>query len=101
MKSLVYHLFLPPMSMYVNQDITVGRFGSLNSKPLSIPLDTVVIDTNLPYTTAEGIWKKAAGLVSEPDAIALAPGLGQNDKMVKSKSGSVPHLITVSSSRYQ
>jgi len=48
----------------------------------------------LPYTTVEGIWKKAASLVTEANAIIPAPGLGQKDKMVKSKSGSTPHLVS-------
>ena len=45
-----------------------------------VPLDTIIKDL---CTTIEGIWKKAAGLVAEADAIALASGLGQKDKMVK------------------
>ena len=83
------------------QDITVGRFGSLSQKVLSVALDTVVADTRLPYTTVEAIWKKAIGLVSEDGAIVPAPGLGPKDRMVKSKSGSVPHSVKVSGSQYQ
>ena len=49
----------------------------------------------------EGIWKKATSLVSEVNAIAPAPGLGPKEKMVKSKSGSTPHLISVNGVKYE
>ena len=83
-----------------DQDITVGRFGSLSQRALSVPPDTAVANMRFPYTTVEGIWKKAVGLVSEDGAIVPAPGLGHKDRMVKSKSGSAPHLVKVSGSQY-
>jgi len=55
----------------------------------------------LPYTTVEGIWKKAASVVSEANTIVSAPGLGLKDKMVKSKSGSVPHMVKITGSQYR
>ena len=58
-------------------------------------LEDVIGDINLPYNTAEGIWKKAGTLVSEVNSVVPAPGCGPKDKMVKSKSGLAPHLITV------
>lgn len=50
------------------------------------------MDIKLPYTTIQGIWKKAVTLVTE----ANAPGFSPQDRMVKSKSGFAPHLVTVS-----
>ena len=40
-------------------------------------------------------------MISEDGAIVPAPGLGHKNRMVKSKSGSVPHLVKVSGSQYQ
>ena len=37
-------------------------------------------------------------LVGEEKSIVPAPGFGPNDKMVKSKSGTTPHLVTVAKS---
>jgi len=47
----------------------------------------------MPQQTAQGIWTKAMMLVSEENAIVCAPGCGEKDKMVKSKSDTVPHLV--------
>ena len=38
-----------------NLDITVGRFGSLSQKTLSLPLDTVVVDMGLPYVLLKAL----------------------------------------------
>lgn len=54
------------------------------------------MDIKLPYTTIEGIWKKAVTLVTEANAVLFAPGFSPQDRMVKSKSGFAPHLVTVS-----
>ena len=51
----------------VRQDITIGRYASTGNKQtavgedqtLSVPLKDAVASTMLPYTTVEGIWKKA------------------------------------------
>ena len=82
----------------MTQDITIGRFAGEQSaggevQTLSVCLKDAVASTHLPYTTVEGIWKKATLLVSEVNAVVPAPGLGPKEKMVKSKSGSTPHLI--------
>ena len=66
------------------QDITIGRFGT-TTLDLSVKLDDAVDKFKLPYTTVEGVWKKAAALVAETNAIVPAPGFDANDKMVKSK----------------
>ena len=82
------------------QDITIGRFRT-NSMDLSVQLSNAVDKIKLPYTTVEGVWKKAAALVSEANAIVPAPGLGANDKMVKSKSGDAPHLVRANEHKYK
>lgn len=58
-------------------------------------------DAILPYTTVEGIWKKASVLVKEANSVVPAPGFGPKDKMVKSKSGSSPHLVSVVGQHYK
>ena len=50
--------------------------------------------TKVPHATAEAIWNKATVLIGEENAVVVAPGCGPKDKMVKSKSGTVPHLVT-------
>jgi len=59
-------------------------------------LSDVVDQIKLPYTTVEGVWKKAASLVAEANAIVPAPGFDAKDNMVKSKPGAAPHLVGVS-----
>ena len=74
-------------SQSTDQDITIGRFRA-TALDLSLSLSDAIVQIKLPYTTVEGIWKKAASLVVEANAIVPAPGFDEKDKMVKSKSGS-------------
>lgn len=79
------------------RDITVGQFRlEEGESTLSVSYEEAIAATQLPKETAEGIWKKAAMLVTESNAITFAPGFGNGDRMVKSNSGSTPHLVTVS-----
>ncbi len=79
----------------VVDDITVGSFRlEEDTLSLSVPFEQVVLGTQLPQPVAEGIWKKAAMLTKEKNAVVVAPGLGEKDRMVKSTSGRVPHLVT-------
>lgn len=80
------------------QDITVGRFSLQGGTSFLMAFEDVIADTNLPPSSAEGTWKKAAMLIAEANSVVPAPGFGPSDKMVKSKSGSTPHLITVTKS---
>ena len=82
-----------------DSDIMVGRLGT-TSMTLSVPLNEVVDKIKLPYTTMEGIWKKATALTAETNAVVPAPGFGDKDRMVKSKSGSTLHLVKVSDCQY-
>jgi len=84
----------------------IGRFSDDQTvarevNTLSISLKDPVANVQLPYTTMEGIWKKAASLVSELNATVPAPGLGPKETMVKSKSGTTPHLISVNGVKYE
>ena len=86
------------------QDITIGRFSLDKDKEsqLSVSLEDAISYTTLPYTTVEGIWTKAGVLVKEVNAIVPAPGFGPKDKMVKSKSGAAPHIVsTADGSHYK
>lgn len=91
-----------------NQDITIGRYATTGNEQTPAgeeqtlsPSLNAIASTLLPYTTVEGIWKKAASLVSKVNAIVPAAGLGPKEKMVKSKSGSIPHLISVNGFKYE
>jgi len=70
------------------------QIAAREEEGLAVSIQDAVAVTLLPYTTIEGIWK-AFSLVTEANAIAIvpAPGLGHKDKIVKSKSGSTPHLV--------
>jgi hypothetical protein len=76
------------------QCINIGRFNLECKSFLSVCLEDVVDQMTLPYSTFEGIWNKASVLVSEVNAVVPAPGCGPKDMMVKSTSGSAPHLVT-------
>ena len=77
------------------QDITTGRFSTENQRPLTVSLDNAVQSVKPPFTTIEDIWKKAGMLVEENNAVVSAPGFCKGEKMVKSKSGSVPHMVSI------
>jgi len=83
-----------------SQDITIGQFGTTASD-LSLKLSDAVDQIKLSSTTVEGVWKKAASLVVEVNAIVPAPGFDAKDKMVKSKSGAAPHSVRVSEYKYK
>jgi len=82
------------------QDITIGWFRT-NTLDLSVQLSNAIDKIKLPYTTVEGVWKKAAALVAEANAIVPSPSLGANNKMVKSKSGDAPHLVRAHEHKYK
>ena len=48
----------------------------------------------IPLAAVKGIWQKAMLLLSDPDAISSAPGCGPESKMVISRQGKRPHLVT-------
>ena len=75
------------------QEIVYGNF-KLNAQGISMSHEEAFANTKVPHATAEGIWNKATMLIAEENAIVVAPGCGPKDKMVKSKSGTVLHLVT-------
>ena len=81
-------------------DILTGHFSLQDeSSSLSVTIDDAVSSTKLLYTAIAAIWKKACLLITEKNSVVPAPGYGPQDKMVKSKSGSLPHLVKVSKCR--
>jgi hypothetical protein len=63
----------------------------------STQLSTSLVDSgilSIPSSTLKSIEEKAAGLMSDKDAIVPAPGV-PNAFMVKSSGGSKPHFVTI------
>ena len=79
-----------------NQEAIVYGNFQLTSEVISISHEEAFANTKIPHTTAVGIWNKTAMLIGEDNAIVVAPGCGPKDKIIKSKSGIVPHLVTTS-----
>ena len=50
----------------------------------------------IPLAAIQGIWKKAEELLNDSNAISPAPGYDSKCKMVMSRSGKRPHLVTCS-----
>ena len=83
------------LQLNIQESIGVGNF-TLNSDGISMPYEEAFANTKVPHATVEGIWNKAAMLIREENAIVVTPGCGPKDKMIKSKSGTAPHLVTTS-----
>ena len=66
--------------------------GSTSQPVLSVSVDELN-STTTPIEVLEAIWNKASHLVTEPNAVLLAPGCDSSSRMVKSTSGSWPHLV--------
>lgn len=63
-----------PLNNFQEEDhsipnITVGHFSIHDGQSISVLLEEGIADTNLPHSTAEGIWKKAAMLIGEEKSI--------------------------------
>ena len=52
----------------------------------------------IPLPAVQGIWKKAEELLGDANAISPAPGYDSKCRMVMSRSGKRPHLVTYSKS---
>ena len=77
-----------------------GTQGITNTQqPQLKPLSTLTISVGdvqvpgIPDTTIEGIWSKAAAIISKSDAIVSALG-STNSWLVESKTAKRPHLVT-------
>ena len=71
------------------------HFACQDDCSLSTSIQDVVSSTRLPYTAVEGMCRKASMLVAETNSVVCAPGFSAKDKMVRSQSGSSPHLVLV------
>ena len=72
---------------------------SFNSQPqscesLSAELHCLSIPLNMPHPALEGIGRKAAELLATDGAIVPAPGHSPDSRMVLSRTGKRPHLVT-------
>ena len=61
---------------------------------LSVELKSFAAAVKTPQPVLEGIWRKASELISAPQKIVPAPGCSVLARMVESKSGQRPHLVT-------
>jgi hypothetical protein len=64
------------------------------SKELSIDPQKFQSGLNIPLPSVQAIWNKAAELISQPNLIVAAPGHGTESKIVLSRTGKRPHLVT-------
>ena len=73
-----------------------GPFSHSGSqlKELSIDPQKFRSGLNIPLPSVQAIRSKAAKLISEPNSIVAAPGYGTESKMVLSRRGKRPHLVT-------
>ena len=78
------------------ENVIRGNFRNNDSHSIISLPHKALADTCVPQPVAEGIWKKAEMLITESNAVVMAPGCGPKDRMVKSKSGSTPHLVKTS-----
>jgi hypothetical protein len=65
---------------------STGRVLSVNAEDLSCG--------TIPAEVVTAIWQKASSLLTEPNAVVLAPGCDPYSRMVKSSSGQRPHMVT-------
>ena len=80
-------LISPPTSSQCEQATT--------GKPvLSVDLDNAAQFVSIPYKCLEGIWSKAAKLISTENGIKPASGQDPTARMVLSCNGQMPHLVT-------
>ena len=62
-------------------------------KLLSVAVNDFSALVITPVEVLKAIWRKAYELLREPNSISRAPGQGDNARMVRSYSGSRPHLV--------
>ena len=74
---------LPSSDSFVSED-----------KLLSVVISDFSGSVITPVEVLKAIWRKAYELLHEPNSVSHAPGQGDNARMVKSYSGSCPHLVS-------
>ena len=70
-----------------------ATFSSSFDSNLSVAISDFSGSVITPIEVLKAIWKKASDLLQEPNSLSLAPGQGDNARMVRSYSGSRPHLV--------
>ena len=64
-----------------------------SEEDLSVSVSSISASVTTPVEVLTAIWKKASELIHEPNSVVVAPGHGEHARMVKSYSGSRPHLV--------
>ena len=70
-----------------------GSAVALQGQKLSVDAASASKGTCVPQATIEAIWVKAEEYLNTPGDITGAPGCSPHSRMVKSRSGSRPHLV--------
>ena len=65
-----------------------------NASQLSLSAEHFHSGLKIPLAFVQGIWQKAEELLCEPNAISAAPACDSKNRMVRSRSGKRPHLVT-------
>ena len=65
-----------------------------NVSQLSVSAEHFHFGLKIPLAAVQGIWNKAEELLREPNAISAALGCDSKSRMVRSRSGKRPHLVT-------
>lgn len=84
-----------PEAIAFSSDITLTPSVGSDTQSISNALMPVASRVGLPTAAIEAISRKAAEILKTADGIVPAPGHGSNAVMVLSKSGKMPHLVTV------
>ena len=61
---------------------------------LSVAVSDLSGSVITPVKVLRAIWRKAFELLNDPKSVSLAPGQGDSARIVKSYSGSRPHLVS-------
>ena len=69
---------------------------SILSMQMSVPAEEFQEGLKIPLQAVQALWRKAEELVGNSNAISPAPGYDSTCKMVISRSGKRPHLVTSS-----
>ena len=71
-------------------------FSSCSAFQLAVSPELFQSSLKISLAAVQGIWQKAEELLCEPNSISPAPGHGIKSRMVISRSGKRPHLVTCS-----
>ena len=72
---------------------TSADFTSEIRSGLSIDVKSFCHGIDIPFQSLQGIWSKAEELLSSSDNLTPAPGHGAAARMVRSTTGTRPHLV--------